>query len=144
MRSKQDGFSLQNTRRIWSLFFMGLFILLLFLSDSRHLKGYEVALFLELDPLVWLSNLLTSWTVYKGLALALLLIVPTIFFGRFFCSWVCPLGILNQWTSRLFLRRGVTEEHEINAYRTVYRFKYYIMTTLQVCFWDRESNSGLI
>jgi MauM/NapG family ferredoxin protein len=128
----QGKMSLQNIRRVWSIFFLALFIFLLIISDYRYLKGYNVALFLELNPLVWLSNLLTGWTVYKGLALSLITMIPMIFLGRFFCSWICPLGILNQWASRLLQRRRVSEEYEVNAYRTIYRFKYYIMTALLV------------
>ena len=94
--------TLQNIRRIYSVFFFILFLILIVITDFRNMKGYEVSLFLELDPLVSFATFLTSWTVYKGLILSLIIIIGTFVFGRFFCSWVCPMGILNQWISHLF------------------------------------------
>ncbi len=124
--------TLANIRRAYAVFFFALFMLLLFLTDFRHLKGYETSLFLELSPLVSLSTLLTGWSMYKGLVLSLLIIIPAFFFGRFFCSWVCPLGILNQWSARLFVKNRAADDYRINAYRDIFRLKYYILTTLVV------------
>ena len=53
-------FTLQNIRRIYSVFFFVLFVTLLVIADFRNMKGYEVSLFLELDPLVAISTFLTS------------------------------------------------------------------------------------
>ncbi len=124
--------TLQNIRRIYSVFFFALFVLLIAVTDFRNMKGYEVSLFLELDPLVSLLSFLTSWTVYKGLALSLLIIVGTLLFGRFFCSFICPMGSLNQWVSHFFNRRRPADDYQINAYRKIYRFKYYVLTALIV------------
>lgn len=124
--------SLKNIRIIWSIFFIGLFFLLIYLADFSRLKGYEIALFLLIDPLVWLSGLLTSFTVYNLLWLALLIIIPTLFLGRFFCSWICPLGILNQWFGALLIKRSLKENYQLNSYQKIYRVKYYILTILLI------------
>jgi len=129
---RKDPLSLKNVRRVWSVFFMALFLFFVFVTEYRRLKGYQSGLLLEADPLVWLAGLFTGWTVYKGLALALLIVIPTLFLGRFFCSWICPLGILNQWASRLLLRRKASEDHAVNEYRPMYRFKYYLLAALLV------------
>ncbi|MBF0589093.1 MAG: 4Fe-4S binding protein [Magnetococcales bacterium] len=123
---------LRGVRRIYSVFFFGLFVLLLLATDGRYLKGYESALFLELDPLTALAGLLTSATLYKGLALSLLMVIPTLFFGRFFCSWICPMGILNQWVGFLFQKRRPSEDHRLNAYRPLFRVKYYLLVALLI------------
>ncbi|HLC15590.1 MAG TPA: 4Fe-4S dicluster domain-containing protein, partial [Thermodesulfovibrionia bacterium] len=68
----------------------------------------------------------------KGLILSLLIIIPTLFVGRFLCSWICPLGNLNRGVSRFFNRHKMTEDYEINAYRNILRLKYYILTALVV------------
>lgn len=96
------------------------------------MKGYEVSLFLELDPLVSFSTFLTSWTVYKGLALSLIILIVTLVFGRIFCSWICPMGILNQWVSHLFNKRKPVDDYRINAYRPIFRLKYYVLILLLV------------
>jgi len=124
--------TLQNIRRVYSVFFFLLFLLLLTITDFRHMKGYEVSLFLELDPLISITSFLTSWTVYKGLVLALIIIAGTLILGRFFCSWVCPLGILNHWISHLFNKRRPVDDYRVNNYRPIYRFKYYLLTILLV------------
>lgn len=124
--------TLQNIRRVYSVFFFCLFFLLMVITDFRNMKGYEVSLFLELDPLIALSTFLTSWTVYKGLILSLLIIMGTLIFGRFFCSWICPMGILNQWISHLFNKRRPVDDYKINAYRKIFRIKYYLLALLAV------------
>src|SRR3990170_230007 len=135
--------TLRNIRRIYSVFFFFLFILLVSITDFRNMRGYEVSLFLELDPLISITGFLTSWTVYKGMALSLFIIIGTLFFGRFFCSWVCPMGILNQWTSHFFNKRRLSEDFKVNAYRSIYRLKYYILTTLLVLALFGSLQTGL-
>ena len=97
--------TLRNIRRIYAAFFMVLFMLLLWLTSFGRMKGYETPLFLELDPLTALASFLTSWTVYKGLVLSLFIIIGTLFLGRFFCSWVCPMGITPASAVSISLRR---------------------------------------
>ena len=96
------------------------------------MKGYDVSLFLKIDPLVAISTFLTSWTVYKGLILSLIIIAGTAVFGRFFCSWICPMGILNQWVSRFFNRRRAADDYRINSYRPIFVLKYYILAVILV------------
>ena len=122
--------SLSNIRRLYGAFFFVLFIVLVAITDFRHMKGYEINLFLKIDPLIALSTLLSSWTLYKGLALSLVVIIPTLFIGRFFCSWVCPFGVLNQWVSRILLRTKAAEDYRMNTYRRLYNLKYYILSGL--------------
>ncbi|MBF0127275.1 MAG: 4Fe-4S binding protein [Magnetococcales bacterium] len=121
---------LRTLRRVYAIFFFLLFVVLLFLTDFSRLQGYEVGLFLELDPLTALSGLLTSHTLYKGLALSLIILLPTLFLGRFFCSWICPLGSLHQFVSHFFNRSRPGEEYEKNRYRPIYRIKYYLLVVL--------------
>lgn len=124
--------TLQNIRRIYSVFFFVLFVLLVAITDFRNMKGYEVSLFLELDPLVAFASFLTSWTVYKGLVLSIIVLIITLVFGRVFCSWICPMGILNQWASHILNKRRPLDDYRINAYRPIFRLKYYILTALVV------------
>lgn len=120
---------------------MALFVYFIWISDFKGLKGYEVALFLEINPLVGLSSLLTGWTVYKGLWLSLLVIIPTIFFGRFFCSWVCPMGIANHWAGHQ--ARSEAEYIKVNSHRPLYRLKYYLLAVLLILSLFGASQIGL-
>jgi len=136
--------TLQNIRRVYSVFFFLLFLILVGITDFRNMKGYEVSLFLELDPLIGVATFLTSWTVYIGLVLSVIIIAGTFIFGRFFCSWVCPLGILNHWLSHLFNKRRPVDDYHVNEYRTLYRFKYYLLTVLLVIAFFGSLQIGLV
>jgi ferredoxin len=50
--------------------------------------------FFRLDPLVAIISMFTSGVLIAGLTFSLIILVLTIFFGRFFCGWICPLGAL--------------------------------------------------
>jgi polyferredoxin len=65
-------------------------------SAEMHLRG-PVRLFFELDPLIALVNALAGHALYRGLLWSLVILVPTMFLGRFFCSWICPMGTLQHW-----------------------------------------------
>lgn len=54
------------------------------------------------DPLAALSQLAASLSVYwPFLITALIPIIFTIFFGRFFCSWICPATFIYELNSNL-------------------------------------------
>ncbi|MBF0329995.1 MAG: 4Fe-4S binding protein [Nitrospirae bacterium] len=136
--------SLKNIRLLYAAFFLVLFIVLVGITSFRSMKGYQVALFLELDPLVALSSFLTSWTVYKGLSLSLIIIVGTMIFGRFFCSWICPMGIINQIAGNIFNKLRAVDLIKMNAYRVLYRFKYYVLALLLVLAAFGTIQTGLL
>ena len=70
--------------------------------------------FLEIDPLIAISTAITTHTVYKGLLWSLVLLVPTLFLGRFFCDWVCPYGALHHFVGWVFNRRNTKQRIESN------------------------------
>ncbi len=123
-------FNLRNIRRLYGATFVLLFFILVLITDYRFMKGYEVNLFLKIDPLVGIGTMLSSWTLYRGLLLSGLILLLTLVFGRFFCSWLCPLGTINQLISRF--RQDPTGQFRYNRFRPVYRFKYYLLVALLV------------
>ncbi len=99
-------------------------------DNNEILLPYPVSIALEMDPLVALATLLANGTLYAGLLWALIILIPTIFLGRFFCGWVCPLGSVNHWLSEIRSertgRRGL-KKIESNRYKPYQRIKYYIL-----------------
>jgi polyferredoxin len=90
---------------------------------------YPVSIALEFDPLAALMTLLASGTLYKGLLWSLVILVPTIFMGRFFCGWICPLGTLNHWISGIKSERKSRKGKKLlesNRYKPYQRIKYYL------------------
>ncbi|MEE9443455.1 MAG: 4Fe-4S binding protein [candidate division Zixibacteria bacterium] len=127
----------RNIRRVSQiLFFVIFFWLILKTNFEINFSGegditlpYPVSLFLEFDPLTALGTLLATGTLYKGLLWSLVILIPTIFLGRFFCGWICPLGTLNHWISEIpseRLKRKGKSKINSNRYKKYQRIKYYI------------------
>ena len=81
--------------------------LALFISSRRGgWAGDVVNIVLRLDPLITLSHLLSSHTFLAGSAIALVIIILTLVFGRAWCGWLCPLGTtldlfsFNKWRKK--------------------------------------------
>ncbi len=69
-------------------------------ASDIHLRA-PVRLFFEWDPLVALANALASHALYRGLLWSLLILLPTLFLGRFFCGWICPMGTLQHFVGNM-------------------------------------------
>ncbi len=97
-------------------------------STSEIRIPYPVGLFFQLDPLVGLSNALAGHALYRGLLWCLLIVIPTMFIGRFFCGWICPLGSIHHFFSSLKSERKRGKQLlESNRYKRWQRTKYYIL-----------------
>lgn len=68
------------------------FIVLFIMSRRSGWAPELVNIPMRLDPLIFLSNLISSKTFILGSSLALLTIFLTIVVGRAWCGWLCPLG----------------------------------------------------
>jgi polyferredoxin len=136
----------RSVRRISQTFFFTLFLFFCVVTDLRYLKGYPVSLFLELDPLVSVATAITTHTVYKGLLWSLLILVPTLLFGRGFCNWVCPYGTLHQITGWLFGKGRAEEKTRIdsNRYKSIYQAKYLILIGMLVAAVFGSLQIGLL
>ena len=129
--------TLKRLRRLSQVVFLLAFVLLLLRTEfggSLHGSGedihlrYPVRLFFELDPLVAISNALASRALYRGLLWSLLVIIPTLFLGRFFCGWVCPMGSLNHFFGSLKSEKKRGKQLiESNRYKHWQTTKYYIL-----------------
>ena len=98
------------------------------LKDFR--LAYPVRIFLEFDPLASLMTAISSLTLYKGLMWSLIIIILTIFFGRFFCGWICPMGTVNHIFSTFKSERKARLGKnliESNRYHNYQKIKYYIL-----------------
>jgi len=116
-------------------FFLFLFLLLhtefrgsLTASGSEIRLPYPVSLFFQLDPLVAISNALASHALYRGLLWSLVILIPTMFVGRFFCGWICPLGTIHHCFSAFKSERKRGKQLiESNRYKRWQTTKYYLL-----------------
>src|SRR3990170_1499735 len=88
---------MQNFRRITQGFFLLLFLFLFIQTESKGNDelGYPVRLFLDFDPLIFITTIFSAHAVAKAFYLSFIVIAITLVFGRVFCGWACPLGTLN-------------------------------------------------
>src|SRR4051794_40176737 len=110
-------------RRSYEALFLGLFLFFLLITDLRYLKGWPVSLFLEATPLVAVSTMLTTHTIYRNLVWGLAIIAITMMLGRGWCNWMCPFGILHHLFGGVGNRRNTKQMIEVNRYRKIYAGK---------------------
>ncbi|HEX7502560.1 MAG TPA: 4Fe-4S binding protein [Acidobacteriota bacterium] len=120
---------LQRLRIFSQLFFIWLFFFLLLHSAGAAIEHLpRTGFFFYIDPLLLWVNLLAGPFLFVFL-LALVPLLLTLVFGRFFCGWVCPLGALNQFFTWLGSRRG---RKKIAVERNSLRWKYVLLIVLLV------------
>lgn len=108
-----------TTQGIFFLIFVWLFLQ----TESKGANdlGYPVKIFLDADPLIFITTILSSRTWYETFFLALFVVIATLILGRVFCGWVCPLGTLHNTVGALKRKQPKT----IRAHW--HRFKYYVL-----------------
>jgi polyferredoxin len=117
-------------RRAYQAVFLLFFLFLIFATTSLYIRGYDVQWFLELDPLVAVTTALSSHVLHHTLVWSLPLIVLTLVFGRFFCSWMCPMGVLHHVLGHLGRKRKVLERMKQNVPRPSHKIKYAILAVM--------------
>ena len=94
-------------------------------------------LFFEWDPLVALVNALAGHALYRGLIWSLVILLPTLFLGRFFCGWICPMGTLQHFVGNMpsEAKRG-KQRIESNRYKRWQTGKYVVLIAglVAACF----------
>ena len=100
-------------------------------GDTR--LPYPVGLFFQLDPLVSLSNAFAGHGLYHGLLWSLLILIPTLFLGRFFCGWICPFGSIHHFFGSLKSERKRGKQLlESNRYKRWQNTKYYLLIVVLI------------
>ena len=146
--------TLSRLRKISQIVFLALFLFLLFKTEFRGSFDTgstevrlpcPVSIFLQADPLVALTNALSTGTLYRGLVWSLVILLPTFFLGRFFCGWICPLGTLNHFFSSIKSEKKRGKRLiASNRYQKWQTLKYYILIALLVAAILGEQIVGIM
>jgi len=113
-------------RRLTQALFLLLFLWLFLQTESRgeNVLGYPVKIFLDADPFIFITTVLSSRSFYQPFLWVLLVVIATMILGRVFCGWVCPLGTLHNVVG------GFKKKQETPHPNQWYRFKYYLLVFL--------------
>jgi MauM/NapG family ferredoxin protein len=147
-------------RRISQSFFLGLFLFLLVqsrLSEDAYLQyslvfsddvdlrlNQPVRFFFQLDPLVWLSSLLSGLRLIPGFWWALGLLLVTLFLGRVFCSFVCPFGTIHHLVGSVKPALKGNRMIQANQRTSAHRIKYFLLIAVLVAAVMTLNLAGLI
>ncbi len=132
MKRRKRITRLRRARIISQTVFLVLFFFLLARTEyhGRDTIGYPVKIFLELDPLIFLTTLLSSHAVTAGLFLSLIVVVVTLVIGRAFCGWFCPFGTLHDLVASLHKRKKRPKETALD--RQGPKVKYYVLVAILI------------
>jgi MauM/NapG family ferredoxin protein len=124
---------MKNLRRASQILFFLFFVYLFIQTEYKGTNelGHPVRLFLDVDPLVALSALLASHAVRVVFLWSLITVALTIFFGRVFCGWVCPLGAINTLVG-YFRMRALTPGRSEGRFPRWRPVKYYVLVFVLV------------
>ncbi len=135
-------------RRISQGFFLFLFLFLLaesrlpqkifleysvvFTSEQDIRISWPIRFFFQLDPLVGLSSLLSGHRLITGFIWGAIVLFLTMFLGRAFCGFICPLGTINHLVSRLKPSLKGDRLIRANQKSPGQKFKYFVLIALLI------------
>ena len=131
---------LKNIRRLTQSLFLLIFLWLFLQTQSRGADelGYPLKVFLEADPLIYITTVLSTRQFYTPFLLALFVIAATILLGRVFCGWICPLGTLHNMAGALKKKRLSEKSYNLH------HWKYILLIVLLVSSLFTLQLSGIL
>jgi ferredoxin len=105
---------------------------------------YPVKLFFQLDPLIWITSLISGHQWIKGFGWALGIIALTFFSGKVFCGFICPFGTIHHMVS--YIRPALKKQSMIyaNQKHPSQRFKYFLLILFLVAALLGLNLTGLL
>ena len=92
---------MRTTRRVTQIFFLLFFLFLFLKARYPYSDALSSDLFLRFSPLAAVFDFIQNLHFPILFWPALIIIILTPFWGRFFCGWICPLGTTLDMTDHL-------------------------------------------
>lgn len=118
---------------VWLLFFLWLIVKTAAISGADVEAGaslrmsFPVEIFLNIDPYAGALVLLSARALPVAMLLSLIVLASGFFFGRGFCSWVCPMGTMNHLMGEVSSTLRGKKRLRANATRPYQKIKYVIL-----------------
>jgi polyferredoxin len=106
-----------KTRRIFQILFFLFFLLLFLLARFPYDDSLPADIFLRFSPLIPLFYFIDTLSISLLFWPALIILFLTIFFGRFFCGWICPLGTTLDATSKIVKSSSNKKSEKFTKFR---------------------------
>ncbi len=123
----------KTLRRLCQIVFLTIFVFLLYRAVVPVSLPIEVGAFLRADPLSAAVTFLAlphlTGVIVSRFLPAVLLLILTAIFGRFFCGWICPLGTCIDVFHTIFIR-PFRKRDSVRANSP--QLKYYILAAVLI------------
>jgi len=105
----------------------------LVVSGEQDIRlNYPGSFFFQLDPLVWLTSFLSGHVWLQGFFWAVAVLLLTVFLGRFFCGFVCPLGTIHHMAGAIRPSLKGKAMIAANQKRGSQKIKYFLLIAVLV------------
>jgi polyferredoxin len=91
-------------RRITQTIFLILFIYLII--ETSYPLNKSVETFINLSPLSVILTIISTKQWVSGFLMAIIILILTIFLGRFFCGWICPMGTNLDLSDKILFKKN--------------------------------------
>jgi polyferredoxin len=122
----------------------GLFLLLfvfILMPMGEHLAGmFPAKLFLRSSPLMVIRISMGTKAIAGGIGVALIVLLLTMVFGRFFCGWICPMGTMIDCAGSLKKKRKVFSD---TANRKISSAKFYLLGIFLILAFFKVQTAGV-
>lgn len=103
-----------------------------------------ITVFFQLDPLVWLTSLASAHVWVKGSLWAVGILILTLFLGRVFCGFICPLGTIHHMASQIRPALKGARLISTNQKNQSQKVKYFLLFLLLVASLMGLNLTGLL
>jgi MauM/NapG family ferredoxin protein len=112
-------------RRILQTLSLLLFSILFALATYKLPDWLPADIYLRLDPLLGLNAIFAGRAIIGRALWALVTIVATVVIGRFFCAYVCPMGVSIDFLDILLFRKK--KRQNLRAESSLRKVKYFLL-----------------
>jgi len=141
-------------RRIVQILFWSVFVLLILATSSLSGSAvsadeisrvhFPVEAFLDIDPLLGIIVGLSSWSVPGPLIFCLIILASSMFFGKFFCGWICPMGAMNHAAGEFMPSKLGKQRMKANRTRPYQKIKYGVLAAVLTAALFGSAIGGLL